>query len=478
MKNFTISLYGFHLHHTLTDPPDAVAADAALLWENLVRLGESSLQLPGLRDLRSQLICYQNGKYDPKGEQGRTSDWLTYTESGLPLGNVCTRDGFQISGDLQPFRLNDTYAVDLTLFPPVDTPITVQQLKFFNSQGCLLPSSIQASLGQTLWLYGEVDTADEECEALARVYVVALVAETNLKPVLVSQGKLLGSPIFEYQAMDPDCSHPAQQCHILVSLNNSQAPTGKLAAAAYDWVLNWLWCRHKIFYSYYEARDRYPDAQQLYSAVEQQVNSLPKLLADPETRLESLSDSLIKIPLDALNYTRRLRDLEAHQTTIATNAKNYSTCLKNITTPGDNVRFWQKFSDQTCNQWQTQIHTDLRYLAPGRELFGQLIDTIQGIVEIEQAQSERQRQEIDKNLQIEIQSIGAGLAAGSFIASSSGLLTIKNPISLQLPSKSSPELHPFIVSVLISLVVGLAFYVVTRWVVTQWIDKRSRDHKD
>jgi len=40
VKNFSLSVYAFHLRHTLTELPGEVVADANLLWENLVKVGE------------------------------------------------------------------------------------------------------------------------------------------------------------------------------------------------------------------------------------------------------------------------------------------------------------------------------------------------------------------------------------------------------------------------------------------------------
>ena len=104
MKNFSISLYAFHLRHTLTDAPGEVATYANLLWENLVKLGEVFLPFLGLKELRSKLICYQNGQYNPKGEQGRRTEWLTDSGS-LDLGSLATTEGFKINANLQPFLI-------------------------------------------------------------------------------------------------------------------------------------------------------------------------------------------------------------------------------------------------------------------------------------------------------------------------------------------------------------------------------------
>ncbi|MBW4448897.1 MAG: hypothetical protein KME38_19055 [Spirirestis rafaelensis WJT71-NPBG6] len=136
---------------------------------------------------------------------------------------------------------------------------------FQKSNRIPIPSNIQASLGQTLWIYGEVDPS-EDCDTLAEKLAIALVADTNLNPVGTQQGELFGSLLFEYQALDPDePDNPAKQCHILIVINNSQAATGTLAAEAYDWLLNLLCSYHKILYIYHLGRERYREARTIYS---------------------------------------------------------------------------------------------------------------------------------------------------------------------------------------------------------------------
>lgn len=166
------------------------------MWENLAKLGTVTLPFSGLNNLHSKLICYQNGNYEPQREQERQTEWLSDFGS-IDLGSFPTTEGFKIKGNLQPFRLHDTYAVDLTLSP--ESPqisIDVPQLQLFKPAS-LLPTSIQASLGQTIWIYGEVD-ASENSQELAEKIAVALLAGTNLNPIEVGKDKLLGSFLFEY----------------------------------------------------------------------------------------------------------------------------------------------------------------------------------------------------------------------------------------------------------------------------------------
>jgi hypothetical protein len=156
MKNFTISLYAFHQRHTLNNPLNKVNNDADHLWRNLAELGKSSLPFPGLCNLLDHLISFRYGEYNPQLEQREQFCCLTEFYC-LDLGAIPTTKGFKIEANLLPFRLNDTYAANLTLFPESpDIEIGVDKIKYFNPS-FLLPNSIQASLGQTLWIYGEVD---------------------------------------------------------------------------------------------------------------------------------------------------------------------------------------------------------------------------------------------------------------------------------------------------------------------------------
>ncbi|MEA5623069.1 hypothetical protein [Nostoc sp. UHCC 0251] len=106
MKNFSLSLYAFHLRHTLTELPGEVVTDANLLWENLVKVGEGSLTFVGLKDLRSKLVCYQNGEYEPKREIGRIPERLIDAQD-LDLGSLPTIDSGKSPQSWQDFINKD-----------------------------------------------------------------------------------------------------------------------------------------------------------------------------------------------------------------------------------------------------------------------------------------------------------------------------------------------------------------------------------
>ncbi|MFN6564185.1 MAG: hypothetical protein RMY28_030945 [Nostoc sp. ChiSLP01] len=470
MKNFSLSLYAFHLRHTLTELPGEVVVDASLLWENLVKVGEGSLCFVGLKDLRSKLICYQNNKYDPKREIGRIAERLIDAQD-LDLGSFPTTEGFKINANLQPFLLNDTYAVDLTLVAESpNTLIDIPQLQYFKPSS-LLPSNIQASLGQTLWIYGEVDPS-ENCDTLAEKFAIALVAGTNLNPVRRQQGELFSSLLFEYQALDPDePDNPAKQCHILILINNSQAATGTLATEAYNWLLNLLCSYHKILYIYQLARQRYREAREIYSDLENKTQEFNSLIYENQRQLSGLKNLMGKIPKKSFDYTRCLQNIQTHHTAITTNITNYKICLDKIQTIGrvNSPQFWQEFINKDCNKWQEQIQTDINYLTPGQELFGQLVDTIRGIVETQQAES-------DRYLNNTIQILGIGFGGGAI---ASGIIVQHiDKIPIPLTSPKNPP-NPFYASLILSVLATL-FFIGIGWLITkgQYYPRKENNNKD
>ncbi|CAH2570828.1 hypothetical protein PRNO82_00217 [Planktothrix rubescens] len=495
LKNFTVTLYSFHLRHTLTNAPDQVNKDANLLWENLIKVSEF-LPFSELKELRTKLICYDEaGNYIPQNENGQPTESLA--KSGIiecnPIKND-QNDQFSLGGNVQPFRFNDTYAIDLTLFcEPFSTSIDTTDLTYFELNH-LLPNSIQGSLGQTLWLYGEAEATDgKECKDIADLCANKLLTN-EYKLVFRHQGKLFKSHIFQYELINlTEPQNPAKNCQILISINNHQADTIEQVGKISDWIIHSLCCRHKILYIYQKAEQANQTARKQYVQIEKKIEEFSQAIANSETRLETFKETLNTIPIDSLNYSRSLRDLKTLSTSLSTNITNYKTCLKNILTPEDQVKFWQEFGDRTCKQYQTQIEINLNYLSPGQDLLEQLINTIRGLVEIEQAEIDRENAEAlrkneieqaeidqakaevlrkneeaeakrDQSLERTISTFGVGLAAGG-IASSITSAYIEKPLPLPYLEKSlsvPPFILAFLLSVGIAVIAGFITWVIAK----------------
>ena len=390
MKNFTITVYAFHLRHTLTHTPNEVIENANILWENLAKIGESSFASTSLKDFKSKLICYENAKYEPKREVGIKTEYLTDNNKEVDLGSLSTTDGFKINGDLKPFLVHDTYAVDLNLYPEsVNIDINISQLQHFK----------------------------------------------------------------------PEPNNPVKQCQVYILLNNQQANTVQLIDNACYWLRDLLCCYHKILFLNYQVSQSYQDARTVYSYLENKIQEFQTLISNPKTQISDLKKLLSEIPQKSFDYTRCLQDLQIHNTSIQTNIRNYRTCLNKITAINNQTspKFWQDFLDKECQKWQEQVQTDINYLTPGQELFGQFVDTIRGIVETEQTES-------DRSLETTVQVFGIGFGGGAIF---SGIITT------HIDKINSPLLpkNYFSASLILSIIATLGWTLLV-WLVI-WITKRK-----
>ena len=466
LANPKLTLFAFHLCNNLAKGDKQPVDKADHLWQKCAALGHLLQTHPQL-DFLPENLSNRNSQ-----NSHQQVDYLELYESDgdkfVSFTTVSQPDQLPLTGEIYPLQLHDTYALDFTLRSPNST-VEINQLSNLNFQGCLLPCEIQASLGQTLVLFTKpVDFAGNNHKDLAVACVDALFQNSELKqpkPYFISEGKLLGSPLFEFDNSQED---PRLNCHILVWLDTDEK-TSEIEASGkyYRPLLNLLCCRSKILYVYHQAYLCNEEARKLYSQLEEKVEEFSRLKSDRDERLEQLEGCLTELPQIGLNYARYLRDIELHQTTIETNVANYSYWLKQLgdcsVQEMDNLDFIQKFVDRSCQIFQKQIKVNISYLTVGRQLFQQMIETIRGIVEVDaqkqQVQYEKEEKERDRNLQNTIQAVGTGIGVGVGFA---GILAAGYPLiekPWDLPSPQHPLLppHPFIIALVLSCLGGGGF---------------------
>ncbi|MEQ8386111.1 MAG: hypothetical protein RH949_27505 [Coleofasciculus sp. A1-SPW-01] len=456
MKNLRLSLYAFHLYQTLDEPPDTVNQDGANLWESLTNLAQF-FPFPELQTLKSQLISYspdQEGKYqyNPQREDNLANEWLTHHGAEIEFTSIPTNAGFQLGGNLQPFRLHDTYCVDITLYPEIpDLGMTIDQLSAFNPKALI--EGINANLGKVIWLTGENHYFTKPKPTEAQKWVNALCAGTNLNPQFIDEDKLFNCPLFRFEA---------QNLTLLVSFAKPKQADLERANQDYSWFRDLLWSYQKITFAYQEARACYKKSRLIYGTLETKVQEFYAILnQDSNTRVYQLDALLKAIPENVLYYNCYLRDLKSYYTTIAANKQNLQTCLNYLLTSGDTLKTWSAFTEQTCPRYLTQIQTYIDYLEPGKDLFSDLINTIRATAAIEQSKR-------DKELQDNIQAVGVGIAAGAILSSSTGFLM--EP--WRLPSRDNRIPHPFIISFFGSFILAFVTWKLAKW----WIKRRRFKH--
>ncbi|MBE8968810.1 trypsin-like peptidase domain-containing protein [Nostocales cyanobacterium LEGE 12452] len=361
----SITLYAFHLRNSINQGEEPTVAEAPQLWEQLVDLG-NKLHITELQNLQQQLICYQDNKYFPQGEDSLGVEYSTLLrskEQSLNFRLIPQTGGLELQGLLCPFRLHDSYAIDLTLYSQ-DTTFSIPQLSNLNYDNLLLPPQIQASLGQTLLLFGQPIEPQDNYQSLADACVAQILSERN-STELVGIGYLLGNPIFEYESAHTD---PAQKLHILVWFKCQDMNQNRMDKVA-EILLYLLWCRHKIQYVYHQSR--WCDAR---------VKKLSGKLSEYERRFHQIISSQLPAELRQmeLEYVRYLGELEKHKHTIDDNEKNYRTKLEKLESlPETNLGLWQQFLRYIRNKLQQQIQTDIRFLKRERDRLQLLKATIQ-----------------------------------------------------------------------------------------------------
>ena len=188
ITNPSVTLYAFHLCQDLSQEPEQLRQDADQLWQHCAKLSEP-LAIPDLESLPEKILS-------PPSQTAIASRYIellddddkTYT---APLQLA----GSPLTVQVDPVKIHDTYAVDITLFFQ-NTTVAASQFSQLNPQGCLLASNIQASLGQTLVLYGEPVGTPEEDRTLADACVDAFFQGSDQKPQFMASGHLFGCLLY------------------------------------------------------------------------------------------------------------------------------------------------------------------------------------------------------------------------------------------------------------------------------------------
>ncbi len=468
IKNPSISLYPFHLRDDRDEGYQQVAKNAKYLWENLADNVGKEFNINELKSLRDKLICYKNGVYYPDGEEENMTGEKLLIPDGKTLNfqPITQPDNQQLDGSINALRLQDTYTADLTFFYK-NVTVKLADLTRLNPEGCLLPNAIQPSLGQTLLLYATPAVYDTY-RKLADESVKAFVHDKQQASVdFRAEGKLFGSPIFEYDSREDDAR---QRCHFLVWLQENPR-TLEFATSTFNfYLMNLLRSRAKIVFVYRESRKKYRKAQQIVGELEKKLPELGAIESeqDRQVKLHKLKELLAEVRTKMLAFAKQVRYLQEDRITIDTNAENYAealTKIRSLCIAGDNLDFWQRFLDLAENKYQRQIEIDLNYLIASQNLFQQSISTVRGMVEIEQVELDREQMQLYKqqedsekkrSRQLEniIFFVGTAIGGGQIFSAAYPLIKDK-PIQWQLDF--SLPLHPFAATIFWSLLFGLVF---------------------
>ncbi|MGB3403341.1 MAG: hypothetical protein WBA77_11690 [Microcoleaceae cyanobacterium] len=187
-----------------------------------------------------------------------------------------------------------------------------------------------------------------------------------------------------------------------------------------------------------------------------------------QNRLETLKSELIELPKNTIKYSQHLGDIQSLYTALKTNTKNYEICLNKLAEIKEIPQFWQDFIQKTRNRDLVQIQTHLNYLSPTQANFQQSIDTIRGLVEIEQAEIDQINETAAEKRQNRIEyiitlvSTGLALSGISSAVANNAAITIINLLPI-CPSNTSELSQSVLCSfslILVHLLLGILFAVI------------------
>ena len=334
----------------------------------------------------------------------------------------------------------------------------------------------QASWGTTILFSGFIDSPPgtlNEGKTLANQLLQNLLGLDSLEtaPPFWASREFLGGFLYEYQ--DIDKRHPYGQ--ILILLLFSEESKEKLNRV--QWSLPELFLyERKIHQNYLDSREEYERANQDIGMIEETIRTFPPNIATTvppdlsEDELRELKQKIKNLLDLSLRYSQRMRSLVTFENTIEINRQNYLNTLTRmeIKSQGD-LTGWRDKANQIFGTFQGQIKVNLVYLQQGERLLDTAINTIRGLVEIDQA-------ERDRALEHQIQAVGVGIAAGAIVASTSPLL-FEKPIAVPWKGNWGDNWHPFTIAVLLSLGSSVVAWGLTKQLIRWGQNRRSRQHK-
>lgn len=388
-----IHLFAFQLYKGSNIDPDTISNDVNFIWERGNAIVQEVLQ----QDLQlSKRIDVKKQPEFTKVDILKDTEVIDENYALDVSGNITInhQQNILVTGLAYPCHISDSYGLWLNLRRPEKEnnqpteDVETDFLQYLNPKNCLLLPEHPLLLGQTLlitaWINNakiQVDYKNIADECLQKLFPNQT---QNPVPLFYRQGELFGSPIFEYGL--PNQSSKYQQ--VLIWLFTKQE-TGNKFDQCYSELLDLFFYHHKVIKSYKDSRIIYQKLDENYRKIDSEVDNIP----EPEntqrlTRkyLKLLQKQLKAFPKLSLEYTRLLLKFEDKQNTIAINADNYSNKLDQIkqTLNGESVEFLENFLNKSCVTFKRQIQGDLGYFQHGSQLLDQAINSIRGIVEIEQ----------------------------------------------------------------------------------------------
>ncbi len=360
-----------------------------------------------------------------------------------------------LEGYAYPVKIRDTYAVQFDLSGKIEpdedkrfAPKEIDCLEWLKQQ-VISRVNPPATIGQSWLVWGQLTADDQNALETAKnsYSKLNLVPNAKWERDLKAEGKFLGADFYELWCPPGDRGKIEENYHVLICLfpyNGGQAISdiSKDVAKLYTHLMQLFFFRNKVIWAYTKSRPLKADLEDATRTIQDIVQQLPEQVNAPKVDLKKLQQTLVKSLTIFSEYANYLSRIELQENTIKINLKNYKRRLetigKDMGNDAEAFKFLSSFSEFAKEKYVWQVGADNRSLTAGLRLLENAIQTIEGIIEIERAKS-------DRTLNITIGTVGVGIGISGVYAST---------YASQIKSPASPT-NPMDVNVVFGLSMGL-----------------------
>jgi hypothetical protein len=288
-----------------------------------------------------------------------------------------------------------------------------------------------STIGQVWMVSGQIrDFTPDKAEAVAQACCQVPELDLNWNRDFRDKSEFMGGMLFElgrYRFKRPDNSsgstsspilniHQLQDNHsVLIALYPDQETAREASEFNFDWLRLFAY-RSKILWTYGQSQYLRKQLKDDFVAIKQYIKDFNQAQTQ-RLNLKKLRQTLVDAQNTLLNYSISLSYLNTQKRTIEVNLLNYRRRLDRIKQrltdfqAASELEFLKQFGDDVERRYLLQVQSDYESFSPGLTLLGDLINSIRGVTEIDQAERDRNFQEI-------VAIFGVGLAAGALAASS------------------------------------------------------------
>ena len=329
-----------------------------------------------------------------------------------------------------PQKLSDNYALLLNIFRPQAEgfdAVNFNEVGEFNPNQCLTLKNDPHFIGETFLITAYLSVSKPTNLEDLKTHAENLLRQlfNGFCPDFYQAENFLNGCILEFSR--PKIS----QVRYLVLFYFDDSTSEQLRKIYWDLPELFLYY-HKITNVFQKSR-KYSD--ELDKLIREEIESKSKL---PESLdLAALKSQLKELLKTVPKYTSQLRNLEDCLNTLNIHTRNYQLKLKRLQGQvNDELDIFGRFAERESETFRLQIQADLNYSKPGSQLLEQAISSIRGLVDIDQAESDRKLQQIlqdsekedkkhDRELENTIQAVGTGIGVGVGFA---GILAAGYPL--------------------------------------------------